>query len=331
MLQQSGRGENTSDTETDDDSDYRLIGKFKLTAAEQREAGKLAADLKDILPKMKSLAGLTHDPSYHDDADPKRVKYIVEHYVAYAVRPILVSIRRDTALFNKPISGRYIVNGRHTTEALIQKGLTEGPVVEVEGLTVRQEAALYLVIQDQKGNKKLSKKASFPAQVAAGERDATALNAILKRQGFAINSTQGKFPVQGLDKYIAAFDLDRGASLERAMCRCKTAWPPLPKVRVSIPGNHVLAVAAICNVAGGKIDDDVLTTTLSKFTPKQWTAAVIEKHGSVNKRAMPFYLAELICSVYSHGKQKRLDQAWVTDGLTEILPRPKAPGDKPKG
>lgn len=309
----------------EDEIDFRLVGKFKLTASEMRDAERLAAELKDILPKMKSLVGLTHDPSYHDDPDPKRVAHIVENYTPYAVRPILVSIRRDTALHNKPIIGRYIINGRHTTEGLIQKGLVEGPIVEVEGLTVRQEAALYLKIQDQKGNKKLSKKASFPAQVKAGERDAVELNKIFKDQGFAVNSTQGKFPVQGLDKYIAAFNMDRGDSLKLAMCRAKNAWPPLPKVRVSIPGNHILALTAIFHVASGKVDADHMTAVLNKYKPSQWTQAVIDKRGTVNKRAMPFYLALLICEEYSHGKTaaKRLDTEGIKDGLAEMLTPPK--------
>lgn len=287
--------------------------KIQLTAAEKREAKKLVAQLmEDYKVEFKSLTDLTHDPEYHDDPNPARIDYIVQHFNPAALRPIVVSERGDGI--------RRIVNGRHTTQALIKLGYTQGPTLTLRGLTSRQEAAIMLTIQDQKAHKALTKKASFAARVTAKESGAVALDRIFKRQGFAVNSTNGdKYPVQGLEKYERAFAFDKGDSLERAMCRAKLAWP-----RVTIPGNHVLALAAICNVAGGTLNDDHMTDTLrggpdGTLTPNAWTQQIFER-GSLNKRVVPHSLARAFCVAYSKGKKnRRLDTTAIADALEGLL------------
>lgn len=296
------------------------VGKrgMKITAAEKAKAERLYDDFEKIYNvRMLPFAGLQIDNDYHDDEDPSRVQYIVDNFTIPAVNPIIVSVRADKS--------RFIVNGRHTQKAMALKGYLKGPQIELKGLSVRDEAALMLVIQDRKGHKTLTPKASFSAEVKSGASEAVAMNTIFTRQGFAVKRAQGKFPVQGLGAYKTAYRLDKGKSLELAMCRAKNAWP-----RVSIPGNHILALSALIHVCGSdNYDADKLTETMrggktGTITPADWTQAVMadKRFGKVSKRFVPYALAVVIAETYSEGCRKRIDGTWVREALEKLLPNP---------
>jgi hypothetical protein len=298
---------------------------MKITAAEKAKAERLYDDFEKIYHvQMKPLAGLHVDNNYHDDEDPKRVAYIVANFQIPAVNPIIVSVRAN--------GDRYIVNGRHTHKGLLGVGYLKGPQIELKGLNVREEASLMLAIQDRKSHKTLTPKASFNAEVKSGKGISPALNVIFIRQGFAVNRTQGKFPVQGLGAYKTAYRLDEGKSLELAMCRAKNAWP-----RVPIPGNHILALSALIHVCGsGNYDADKLTETLrggksGTLIPNDWTQSVIsdKRFGKISKRFVPYGLAVVIAEECSKsGRSKRIDGTWVLEGLDKLLPNP-SPVKKP--
>lgn len=74
----------------------------------------------------------------------------------------------------------YIVDGRHRREAALRAGYTSLPAQVYDGLSLRDEARLFLMLNNQR---RVTEGQKLQSQIAAGDPDAIALARMIRRAG----------------------------------------------------------------------------------------------------------------------------------------------------
>lgn len=143
----------------------------------KRITHELAA-LSELMPESVPLSAIAHDGSYQRPVNAKRVARMAATYNPALFSPIVVSLRED-GLF-------YVVDGQHRVGMLravptfVDRDIIV-PCRVLRGLTVAEEAALYVTIDDLPVG--LNPIQRYAAAFAANEPAAVAITEALARIG----------------------------------------------------------------------------------------------------------------------------------------------------
>lgn len=118
-------------------------------------------------------------PTYQRESDATKVEAMASSYSSEALGAITVSRRADGSL--------WVIDGAHRTAAAVRRGDTDIPAIIHEGLSLTEEANLFLKLNDTKQMKQVEK---FLARVVAEQPAAVAMNTLAKSYGWKIASTK---------------------------------------------------------------------------------------------------------------------------------------------
>lgn len=126
--------------------------------------------------KRVPLDQLTVDPTYQRVLDEKRVTRIAENFNPALLGTLEVSRRNGKCA---------VFDGQHRLEALKQRGAKDAPCLVHEGLSVPEEAVLFVNLQTQR--KALAPLDRFRARLVAGETQAQEILGTVEAHGYRIN------------------------------------------------------------------------------------------------------------------------------------------------
>lgn len=171
-----------------------------------------------------SVDSLGIDQSYQRSTGAHKVKAIAASFDRHAAGAILVSMRGDGSLF--------VIDGQHRLEAMKKLGLATAECRIAQGLTVQEEAVLYVKCnQVRKSPEALD---VFRAELVAGDATATIISNTVEECGLSIQFRPSGNRRQGTIWAVVALKTiyKRGgaALLKEVLLLAKRAWPDEPRV-----------------------------------------------------------------------------------------------------
>lgn len=209
--------------------------------------------------EMIDVDGLEIDPRAQRDLNEAHAGKLAAKFDIRMFGCAVVSVRDGE---------RYILDAQHRIAAAKEAGFKgKIPAVVHEGLSIAEEAGLFLALNNKKAVDPVDK---FNARVTAGEPLAVAVDKVLDGVGFGIAPSSGaktnNRAVQAVSTVESVYKRHGGRVLAGAFMVISQAWPTLPKEAVS--GRIIAAVAgAISPVVGA--DESVLIEKLAKTSPGQ--------------------------------------------------------------
>lgn len=204
--------------------------------------------------EMIDVDGLDIDPRAQRDLDDAHAGRLAAKFDIRMFGCAVVSVRGGE---------RYILDAQHRIAAAKEAGYSgKIPAVVHEGLSIAEEAGLFLALNNKKAVDPVDK---FNARVTANEPLAVAIDKILDSVGFGIapstGAKTGNRTVQAVSTVESVYKRHGGRVLSGAFMVIAQAWPSLPKEAVS--GRIIAAVAgAITPLVGA--EEDRLIEKLAK-------------------------------------------------------------------
>ena len=204
-------------------------------------------------------------PVYQRSVNERRVAKIANDFDPNALGAITIVKRPD--------GSRWVVDGRHRGNAAIRNGLTEMYAIQYEGLTVAQEAQLFLDLNDMKLVSAIDK---HRASVYAEVPEAVAVEQVITSHGWRVAQGHEDGSISAIG---SVYSVCKGLGIAGANAGPKL----LDKVLTVITGawghnrdaSHELILRGIGKVIAryeGDIDLQLLTKKLSKVTPTNLAA-----------------------------------------------------------
>lgn len=221
--------------------------------------------LKSASPsfEMVSVDALTIDGRVqrHEGVDARRAQQIADHYDRSALGTITVSKRRSGQLV--------IIDGAHRTEASRLVGIATIPALVYLGLTVAEEAALFVELNTFKAPSLLSR---MLASRVAGDPDATAILDVIESHGWKLgyNSDAGNYAAVNAAERVyrngvgALASGQHRALLDRTMNLITASWR---HDRESVHQMVVQGVGLLLARFGDGIDDASFALALAQHRP----------------------------------------------------------------
>lgn len=300
--------------------DFAALGAArKLSANEKKAASAKFERFASVPLETIPIALLRSDSRYQTPIIDSIVENIVENFSSAAVNPPLVSRRADGTL--------WVIDGQHTVKGHIDLGRAEIDCKVIEGLTIKDEADLFLIRNDPASRRKLSKKQSFKARVEAGDPIAVAMNKIFREGKWTLHG-RGPMKLTSVPMAEECYNLDGGRSLALALADCDNAWPN----RTGPINFLMIKTVATIHFNGNKpkrakVDQKRLRQALGfnlkahkrngqfpALSPATFVDLVKEtlKVKTVpNSRYMPRYLGDEILSIYNHRFSDKLSDAYL--------------------
>lgn len=232
------------------------------------------------------------------------VKRIVANYNPQLLMPLPVSERRRGQKYA-------VVDGQTRAEALSRLGKPLAPCLVYGGMTLQQEAALFVAIQKER--QAMTSASQFRAELIAGDPAAVAMNDVLAGHNMAVevNSTEPhhfRAPAAllwvfhgGSRSKAARANTRDPALLSRVLEVIAGAWPKLPneaKNAVTIKGLGRYLIDH------PDVNDDRLIRGLSKMQPSEVAqrAVKLREGRGVMGGSSPEDFAEAVGAIYKRAR-----------------------------
>lgn len=246
---------------------------------------------------------LKFDRQYQRAVDPVRVKTLVDNFNPSGIGTLTVSLRSNGELV--------IIDGQHRGTAARSIGYDEKvPCIQYAGLTLAEEAELFLALNNVKPVSALDK---FRARIIAGDAGATAINEVLSAFGWRVQAggDAGCFAaVNAIEKVYEGAGVTRGEprlDLVRIVTTVITAaWDRDPK------GTHNLIVSGLGTFYaryGDAVDSAKVVTELRKLSPHRLVGlaqSLHEARGGTKSSA----LAEVVTGLHNKGRRTNRLPDW---------------------
>lgn len=158
------------------------------------------------------------DPTYQRELDERRVDGIVDGFDPALLGTLEVSARNGRSA---------VFDGQHRLAALKRLRIDHVACVVHEGLSVEDEARLFVELQTRR--KALTPLDRFRARLVAGESQARAINRIVEAAGYKVTSGGGAAAIGAVTALDRVLALDEtGAILESAL-DLLSVWKGEPK------------------------------------------------------------------------------------------------------
>lgn len=253
--------------------------------------------------EMIDIKGLEIDSRAQRDLNESHANKIAARFDIRMFGCAVVSVR----------SGEwYILDAQHRIAAAKEAGYSgKIPAVVHEGLTIAEEAGLFLALNNKKAVDPVDK---FNARVTAGEPLAVAIDKILDSVGFGIAPTTGaktnNRAVQAVVAVESIYKKHRERVLAGTFMVIAQSWPTLPKEAVS--GRIVSAVAGAISPSVGA-DEDQLIEKLAKTSPGQVLADANYLHQASGGRGSSVRKSDAdIDTILRHYNKGSKKSDWIT-------------------
>ena len=202
-------------------------------------------------------------PEYQRGREERQIAKIAENWNPGKAGVIIVARRKDGRLV--------ILDGSHRTAGAIRAGIKELPALIYEGLSLEEEAAMFLGLND---SRKVHAVDKFKAAVIAKDEMAREINDALTAHGWRVgwSSDPGVLAavtaLQQVYKGIGLPGHEAGAPLvDRTLNFITKTWG---HDRDAAQGYMLRAIAAILVRYEGQIDAAALSNRLSKVPPSHF-------------------------------------------------------------
>lgn len=128
------------------------------------------------------------DETYQRPVSKAKVNKIVKNFNPIGMGPILVSEREDGSL--------WIFDGQHRVEALKILGELVWEVTIYSGMTLKDEATAFRLLQE---GSKANAAERYVSELAAGVKETIAIENLLNQNGFTVKRGSSKYTIQAAD------------------------------------------------------------------------------------------------------------------------------------
>lgn len=215
-------------------------------------------DHKVVHGVMVDLGALRVEAQAQRVLDENRARGIYRHLVVSAVGSLVVSERAD--------GKRFIVDGMHRSRACQLAGITTLPAEVHYGLTVREEAILFLI--KNRESKSPNAVDEFNVGLTAGLEIYSDIQQVLDWHGLTVNGGAGPNTIQavkGLEEIVRRHGTD---TLNAALTLAEAAWGRTTK---TWDGTLICGLGHFIGKHGDKVDLARLKDRIeSTGTPMRW-------------------------------------------------------------
>ena len=256
------------------------------------------------------------DPNVQRQLNDARVKHLAKKFNPLMLGLLTASKRAD---------GRsYILDGQHRVAAAREKHY-DGYIATrlYEGLSVEEEADLFLQLNDQRKVNALDK---FHVRATMGDPAAVALKKALEQFGLKASSqhSAGQFAaIVALERVYAGF---MSYASEPRLDLVEATLQILTRAygtedRRAFQANTVMGIALIIHIFGKRVDLDDLTAALRTVTADNLSIrgrALKDTEGGTGAQGV----AKVLLSLYNKGKSsRRLEFHEFSDGMAKLRKR----------
>lgn len=270
------------------------------------------------------ISKLFSDPNYQRPVDMDRVRGMASNFNPDAIGSIIVSKRTSGDKANQYA----VLDGFHRVSLMKLFGWDDQkmPAVVYEGLSLEEEAELFIVLNKERTKPKPLH--LFNALVSSGDQDATALAQVLINLGLSFNSYDNrKGAVWAIDTIQRVHKACGLATVRRALTVQTQAWGNSTE---ALNGEVFKGLSLLMYVYGSKVDLGNLVTKLKEHSP-----LVIRTRAKQMKEIMPEWhtascMAAVLTQIYNFRlrEQGRLP-AWEGQGFPKKA-MAKNPTGRPK-
>lgn len=228
------------------------------------------ASIRAVAPKpaaettLKVVGKHTVLPVSHLEVDPATQRTLRTGHVKNIVSDF------DPDFFGEPVvshrGGHYfVVDGQHRVEALRQMGWGDQkiPVLLYEGLSLAEEAELFLMLQRRKAPSTFDK---FRIQITSGDHVACDIDRIVRAQGLVLSDQQKAGAISAVvalrEVYLGVgLTHESPALLAKTLRLLKTAWGP---ISAAFDGLLIIGAGMVLARYSGVVDEAVLAQKLAR-------------------------------------------------------------------
>lgn len=256
---------------------------------------KVGLDVLTIDPRVQRREGV----------DDRRVTRMAEHFKPHALGTITVSMRDDGSLV--------ILDGAHRTAAARQIGYKDDlPATVIAGLTLEQEAEIFLLLNDFKSPSIISR---FYARVVMGDPVAVDIHRILEAHGWKVIQSNDAGCIASIGTIERVYRNAAGTQadgeypevLDYVLDVLTAAWEYDGK---GVTQHHLLAIAQLFGRFGQSIDTKKLVTEMSYTRPD-----VLLGKGKVLRDVqggtVSAAIAKILVGAHNKGRRTNLLPEWV--------------------
>lgn len=246
---------------------------------------------------------LTTDPRVNTrPTDQGRVQDFASNFNPDGMGALTISLRPDGT--------RIVLDGLHRQGAALAVGYAEPLVcVQYEGLTLADEASLFLVLNDTKKVMPIDK---FRARVISEEADAVEIAAILDKYGWEAAASKDRFRLSA----IAAFERVYNGAGVRSSDGDVLAHNVLHVITEAWGGQHnsahasiILALGKFMGWYGSDVDHQKLIGELAGIKPMNLVADM-RATKDVQRCDMANAGAQILVSLHNHRRRTNRLPAW---------------------
>lgn len=254
-----------------------------------------------------SLDDLTIDPRVqrHEGVDHRRVAEIAEKFNPLALGTITVSRRKDGSMV--------IIDGMHRTTGAKQAAYSKPVNADIiDGLTLAQEAELFLLLNATKTPSALSK---FLVRAVRGEVDAVRMKDIIESHGWTVRPVAAPGYLTAVTAVERVYrngggTVSEGAHpelLDRTLEILTAAWEHDQK---AVDGHLLLGVAQLIGRFGAGVDTKKLVAEMQATRP----GVVIGKAKAlrdIQGGTVPAAVAKILAGLHNHKRRTNTLPEWV--------------------
>ncbi|GHU75405.1 hypothetical protein AGMMS49992_19320 [Clostridia bacterium] len=226
---------------------------------------------------------------FQRDLREYNVNLIVENFDEMQVNPIKV---------HKEPKGYSILNGQHTSNALIRKGYTHAPCIVYSGLTLQEKAHLFRT-QDEFKNR-ITLFEQFKAAAVEGDPDCVTLKQVMETAGIPDGRVNA---VAALKKLAIVYNpQDLAAGLRLAV----VTWPDkVRSIRAEVFGG-IIELASFCNHRSFEIPETRFAERVGKKTMKELISSLTNDYPALGfsrnatATATCTAMREILTDAYNH-------------------------------
>lgn len=194
-------------------------------------------------------------PTYQRAINDRSLRNIASNFNPAALGAITISKRGDGTLA--------IIDGRHRNAAALEVGHPELFAIQYEGLTLAEEAALFLELN---ATRQVTATDKFKASVQAESEHHVLMDAIIRSRGWVVSAGKGRATIAAVVAIEQIFNHDGdGELLANVLDVITTAWPERPSDAVA--ASMLKGTAKVLTRYGESVKRNTLIDKLRKATP----------------------------------------------------------------
>ncbi|MBC2966018.1 uncharacterized protein DUF6551 [Staphylococcus epidermidis] len=230
------------------------------------------------------------DETYQRPVSKAKVNKIVKNFNPIGMGPILVSEREDGSL--------WIFDGQHRIEALKILGELVWEVTIYSGMTLKDEATAFRLLQE---GSKANAAERYVSELAAGVKETIAIENLLNQNGFTVNRGSSKYTIQAADTVKEIYRKYGPKNLKDTVCLIRDSLGTQQKNYIAV---ILLGVSEFIKQYP-EHDRKWIVRKLNEEGLNSFKYKIADYHRSTGKTKKVATVKTLV-RIYNHNKTKRL-------------------------